>query len=82
MAKIGVEESLTNVQEALRAMGYEVVQIRNENDMENCDCCVITGLEENVMGIASSVPEGAVIDARGYSADEICEQIQHRMNQA
>ncbi|MFY4773557.1 YkuS family protein [Metabacillus sp. RGM 3146] len=82
MAKIGVEESLTNVQEALREIGYEVVEIKSEADMQGCDYCVVTGLDENMMGVSDTVSEGAVIDASGYSAEEICQHIQNKMSQA
>ena len=29
---IGVEQSLTNVEDALKAKGYEVIQLRTEED--------------------------------------------------
>ena len=44
MAKIGVEQSLTNVQQALREKGHDIVELRQESDVEGCDCCVTTGL--------------------------------------
>ncbi|MEK9198523.1 YkuS family protein [Ureibacillus sp. 179-F W5.1 NHS] len=72
---IGVEQSLSNVEAALKAKGYEVIQLRSEEDAKNCDCCVITGQDENVMGISDTVTKGSVIDARGLSADEVCERV-------
>ncbi|AZB42640.1 YkuS family protein [Bacillus sp. FJAT-42376] len=81
MPRIGVEQSLTNVEEALKSMGYDVVQIRSEEDAQNCDCCVVTGLDNNIMGISNTVTEGSVIEASGLSAEEICQQVQHRFNQ-
>ena len=45
MAKIGVEQSLTNVQQALREKGHDVVELRQESDVNGCDCCVTTGLD-------------------------------------
>ncbi|HJV18012.1 MAG TPA: YkuS family protein, partial [Bacillales bacterium] len=44
MAKVGVEQSLTNIQQALREKGYDVVELKQEADAKNCDCCVVTGL--------------------------------------
>jgi len=79
MPKIGVEQSLTNVQEALRARGYEVVSLRQESDAKGCDCCVITGQDSNVMGIQNAVTEGSVIEARGLTAEEICERVEERL---
>ena len=73
---IGVEESLSNVEAVLAAKGYEVRKIRNEEDAKNCDCCVITGQDENIMGISNVVSEGSVINARGLSADEVCQRVE------
>ncbi|WP_078547428.1 YkuS family protein [Litchfieldia alkalitelluris] len=81
MAKIGVEGSLTDVQQALQEKGYEVVQLRQENDAQGCDCCVITGLDSNVMGMADSVIKGPVIEANGLTAEEICQQVENRVGQ-
>ena len=36
MARIGVEESLANVKEALMEMGHEVVDLRNGEDAAYC----------------------------------------------
>src|SRR4051812_38710806 len=40
MAKIGVEQSLGQVQEALREKGHDVIELKQESDAQNCDCCV------------------------------------------
>ncbi|KSU61583.1 hypothetical protein AS034_14700 [[Bacillus] enclensis] len=77
--KIGVEESLTNVVEALRAKGHDVVELKQESDAQGCDCCVVTGLDSNVMGIQNTVTQGSVIEASGMSADEVCQQVESRL---
>lgn len=79
MPKIGVEQSLSHVQQQLQAKGYEVITLKNEQDAKGCDCCVITGLDENIMGIQNAVTEGAVINASGRTAEEICEQIEQKL---
>ncbi|MCM3616446.1 YkuS family protein [Sutcliffiella horikoshii] len=80
MPKIGVEQSLTDVQEALKQKGYDVVQLTNENDAKGCDCCVVTGIDNNVMGISNSVTAGSVIEASGMTADQICQQVESRIS--
>ena len=80
MSKIGVEQSLTNVQEALRAKGYDIVELKQESDAKGVDCCVITGLDKNVLGMENASMKGAVIDAHGLSADEICQQVDEKVN--
>jgi hypothetical protein len=77
--KVGVEQSLTNVQQALREKGYNVVQLQQESDANGCDCCVVTGLDSNVMGMADTFTKGSVIDANGMSADEVCQEVQNRL---
>ncbi len=81
MARIGVEESLSDVRQALQEKGYDVVDLRNEEDARNCDCCVVTGQDSNVMGISTSVTAGSVIKASGLSTDEICQQVEGRLIQ-
>ncbi|MBE3569338.1 MAG: YkuS family protein, partial [Bacillales bacterium] len=50
MAKIGVEESLHNVSDALKERGHQVVELKKESDARGCDCCVVTGLDSDMMG--------------------------------
>lgn len=79
MARIGVEYGLTDVQAALQQLGHEVVQLRNESDAQGCDCCVVTGQDSNVMGISDAVTQGSVITASGLTAEEICQQVGHKV---
>lgn len=79
MAKIGVENSLTNVQQALQQKGHDVVSLQSESDVQGCDCCVISGQDSNVAGISNAVIKGSVIDARGLTTDEICQQVESRI---
>ncbi|MFC4184505.1 YkuS family protein [Saccharococcus thermophilus] len=79
MAKIGVEHSLTAVQEALKARGHEIVPLRGENDVKGCDCCVITGQDANVMGIQNAMTAGPVIEASGLTAEEICQKVEEKL---
>ncbi len=79
MTKIGVEQSLTNIQQALRDKGYEVVDLKQETDAAGCACCVVTGLDSNVMGIADTSTQASVIDADGMTAEEVCTQVENRL---
>jgi hypothetical protein len=79
MARIGVEESLTAVSEALKEKGYDVVTLRNESDLNGVDCCVITGQDNNVMGIQTTATKSPVIDASGMNADEVCEAVKRNL---
>jgi hypothetical protein len=78
MARIGVEQSLTNVSAALREKGHEVVELRQESDTQGCDFCVVSGTDSNVMGMQDVSIQGSVIEASGLSADEVCRQIDQK----
>ena len=79
MAKIGVEQSLTNVQQALRERGHEVIELKNASDSNDCSCCVVTGGDSNVMGMQDTEMKSSVIDATGLTADEVCQQVESRI---
>ncbi|WP_209123680.1 YkuS family protein [Alkalihalobacillus sp. BA299] len=80
MPRIGVEQSLTDVQQELQSRGYDVVQLKQEQDAQGCDCCVITGQDQNMMGIQNAVTAGSVISAQGMTAEEVCQQIEQKLN--
>jgi hypothetical protein len=80
MSRIGVEQSLTNVQAALRAKGYDIVELKQESDAQGLDCCVITGLDKDVLGIQNASTQGSVIAAHGLTADEVCQQVDEKLS--
>ncbi|MFX3625266.1 MAG: YkuS family protein [Ectobacillus sp.] len=79
MARIGVEQSLSDIQQALQQRGHEVVQLRSEQDAQGCDCCVVTGQDSNVMGMSNTSIQGPVIEASGMTAEEICQQVESKL---
>lgn len=81
MARIGVEETLTQVKEALMEMGHEVVDLRTEEDAKNCDYCIISGQDKDVMGMQDALTDGRVINAQGYSAEEITQMVHNQLSQ-
>jgi hypothetical protein len=79
MAKIGVEQSLSDVQQTLRDKGHNVIELKQEYDTEGCDCCVVTGLDNNVMGMQDTVMKGSVINADGLTAEEVCQAVENKI---
>jgi hypothetical protein len=77
MARIAVEGSLQNVKEALQRNGYDVVALEGGN-VPACDCCVITGQDENVMGVADRATEVNVINATGLTEEQILQEVNER----
>ena len=45
MARIGVENTLSEVKEALQRNGHDVVSLDASNASQ-CDCCVISGQDK------------------------------------
>ncbi|WP_163970807.1 YkuS family protein [Oceanobacillus halotolerans] len=80
MARIGVEESLADVKNALMEMGHEVVDLRSEEDTAYCDCCVITGQDKDVMGMSTTSMAGPVINAHGHNAEEVCQMVDNKLS--
>lgn len=78
MTRVGVEQSLSNISEALREKGYDVIDLKQQNDAQGCDCCVISGIDSNVMGMQDAVTQGSVIEANGLSAEEVCRQVEQK----
>jgi hypothetical protein len=80
MAKIAVEDSLTNIKQALQNSGHEVVSLGASN-MQDCQYCVISGQDENMMGMANVETQGSVINASGLTADQVLEQVSRGLGQ-
>ncbi len=81
MRRIAVEDTLSDVAQELKAKGYEVVSLQQESDGDGCDCCVVSGQDQNVMGMQDATTQGSVINADGMTADQVCEQVDSRYQQ-
>jgi len=80
LARIGVEGSLSNVKEALIAMGHDVVDLDSVTDLSNCDFTVISGQDKDMMGRADVITPGFVINAQGATTNEVCQMINERLH--
>lgn len=79
MARIAVEDGLTQVKDELSSQGYQIMNL-NENNAADCDCCVVSGMDDNMMGMAETVTKAPVINADGMTAQQVAEQVNQRMN--
>lgn len=77
--RVGVEGTLSDVKGALQDKGYEVIDLKQEEDLGDCACCVISGQDKDVMGMATTNYTGSVINAHGMNAEEICQQVDQKM---
>ncbi len=73
MAKIiAVEDGLSDLKEILKLNGYQVVSPGKNN---NADAVVVTGMDNNTMDIQNITTKAPVIDASGYTTDQILSRI-------
>lgn len=79
MARIAVEDGLQDIKDALQNSGHEVVSLDATN-LINCQCCVISGIDKDVTGIADRATEASVINANGLTTAEVVDQVNQRVN--
>ena len=63
--------------QTLRNEGHEVFDL-NQNNAAQCDYCVISGQDKNMMGIAETVTKAPVINAQEMTAEQVAQQIGQR----
>ncbi|OYD07782.1 YkuS family protein [Paludifilum halophilum] len=77
--RIAVEEGLQPVRHYLEGQGYEVVDLAADQ-LQNCGCCVISGGDKDVMGMADIAADISVINADGMSPEEVHRAVRQRVN--
>ena len=79
MKKIDVQKGLTPVQEYLAEHGYDVETIDFDTfsnvQEEDYDAVVVTGMNNDFLGMQDTVTGAPVIDATGMTPEEVYEQI-------
>jgi hypothetical protein len=80
MARVAVENSLSNIKDALRNNGHEVTDM--SGNLDACDCCVISGEDKDVMGMADRAAKASVINAQGMTADEVVRRVDESVQRA
>ena len=68
MKTIAVEDTLGNVKDYLEKSGYKVVKFTGQED---ADAYVISGMDDDIMGMQDVMTEVPVIDADGKTPEEI-----------
>ncbi|MEW6047270.1 MAG: YkuS family protein [Bacillota bacterium] len=71
---VAVEEGLTPVTEALKADGYHVVGLAQGLNL-GADCFVVTGLNQDFLGMSQASGTVPVITAAGRSPESIVEEV-------
>lgn len=75
MKKIGIEKGLTPVRDFLASKGYSVSEIdlgsKGADTLGSFDAIVVTGLNDNVMGIQTTSTKAPIIEAYGMKPEDI-----------
>lgn len=72
---IAVEDNLSPVKDFLSSQGCQIISVQAAMQ-QNVDAVVLSGSDENLMGIEDVVINAPVISARGRTPDEIWQSIQ------
>ena len=83
--RIAVSETLSPVKRALHLNGFEVVNLESnaaisEKGMGDYDAVVISGMDENRMGMQDISGRAIVINAAGRDPDEILQELRDRLS--
>lgn len=78
MKRVAIEPNLTPVREALQARGWQVLPLEPGRRQE-VDAYVVTGMQDNLMGIQDTGGNRApVIEARGLTAEQVVREVERR----
>lgn len=80
MAKVAVEQTLSNVKELLQQSGIDVVNLDQNIQTNNVECCVISGQDKDMMGMSDMQADVPVINADGLTAEETVQKVKQRFN--
>ncbi|MFZ7102963.1 MAG: YkuS family protein [Peptococcaceae bacterium] len=75
--QIAVEPGLKNITQALQTAGYQVVDLEKGQNRNNVQCIVISGGDENMLGIQTTLTKAPVINAEGLTVEEVLQRVQH-----
>lgn len=75
---VAVEGTLSPVAEVLRTRGYEVVD--TEGDLTRAQAVVISGTDDNLMGMEDMVVKAPVINAEGMTTEEIVQSVEEKLD--
>lgn len=83
---IAVENNLTPISEYLAEKGYKVENIdfgqgEFTKNLDKYDAVVVTGLNENFLGVHDTVTKVPVINAKGMTKEDVYNEISSRAKQ-
>lgn len=89
MKQVAVEPALNNVKEYLESQGCSCVEMSTDQNTPtastgasagNLCCMVVTGADENLMGMQDIVANVPVVNADGLSPEQVYERVKEYMS--
>ena len=83
MKKVAVQKGLSEVKDYLKDEGYTVKEFDNSKKnaghfLDRYDAVIVTGENQNIMGVQETISSTPIIDATGMTGEEIKKQIESR----
>ncbi|KEO81209.1 YkuS family protein [Tumebacillus flagellatus] len=80
--KVAVEQNLSTVRDYLSQEGYQVVNLDNQNQNgQGCDAIIISGADNNVMGVSNATTQAPVINAHGMTPEDVSKRLKQIQQQ-
>ena len=76
-ATVAIEGQLTPYSEALNDAGYRVVSLTDAS-LRTANAVVVQGSDDNFLGMEDPLTKAPVINATGYTANQIVSEVKHR----
>ena len=81
MKKVAVQEGLKPITNYLSNEGYEVKEFNNSKKnaghfLDRYDAVVVTGENQDIMGVEKTITTSSIIDATGMTGEEVRNQIE------
>ena len=85
MKKVAIERALSNVKQYLESNNINVEVLDDatkgsQRALDKFDAIVVTGADDNLMGIQDIVTNTQIISAQGKTAEEVYSEIINRTN--
>lgn len=78
--RIAIESTLGNFRDYLTEKGYEIVQLDPHTqtgiELKNCDAIIVSGQDEDLIGMNTAKTEAPVIDTRGMTPEQVLNRIE------
>ncbi len=74
---VAIEGQLTPYSDALKDAGYRVVSLTDAS-LRTANAVVVQGTDENFLGMQDPLTKSPVINATGFTANQIVTEVKHR----